>query len=579
MQATPSEIAPRPTTTDATPASDDLSALSFPFTHSRRPDYHEALTSPGGKMSLSVKVSLIILLIVGISAVLGEYIERQYIGSLIQENYLQEIMSVVRQVGAEITTRGDLRDQTAREMELNKLRATRPDLIDVAIYALPEGQADPPQLVISAGLTMLPRLEQAPPLVEQVLRDNQSSNDLGGWETAHRVKAASPITIDGRLVGATYAEFTTARFEEIKNSQHRLGLSMTLLRGVIIVLAINLFLYFRVHHPVKRLLSAVEAVTRGKLLTTVPVRGRDEIGQLAERFNLMVERIRAATEENSELYEKLRLAHDHLQVKVEEATAELRQKNRELARTNELLSTTQREAARAQRLSVIGQVAATLAHQIGTPLTALSGHLQLLEEDPQLGTEARKRLKIVEAQIERESRIIQDLLIYARKPEPVLSPMDLNACMDECLTLLRPEIDRRKVVLSLSLDPTVRKAWADSQHIHEVFCNLIENALDAMPGGGTLTIQSQEVEARSTEKANGWLAMDIIDTGQGIAPEHRDQIFQPFFTTKRTGRGTGLGLSIAFDTLRSHRGQILMESELGKGTRFRVLLPVSEGVS
>ena len=137
---------------------------------------------------------------------------------------------------------------------------------------------------------------------------------------------------------------------------------------------------------------------------------------------------------------------------------------------------------------------------MGTPLTAVSGHLQLLEEDPQLGPEARKRLKIVETQIERESRIIQDLLIYARKPDPVFLPMDLNACLEECLALLRPEIDRRQVALNLLLDPGLPKARGGPQQMHEVFCNLIENAMDAMPEGGTLTVQSQAVEAPPTEK-------------------------------------------------------------------------------
>ncbi|HKW86819.1 MAG TPA: hypothetical protein VJM82_07095, partial [Nitrospiraceae bacterium] len=209
-------------------------------------------------MSLSIKVSLVILLIVGISAVSVEYFEHQYIGSLVQGNYLQEIMGVVRQVGAEITTLSGLRDQTAREMELNKLRANRPDLLDVALYALSEGEAGPPTLVVSAGITTLPSLERAPPLVEQVLSNNRSVSDLRGWETAHRVNVASPITIDGRLVGATYAEFSTAHFDEVQTSQRRLELTGILLKGFIMVLAINLFLYFRVHRPVKAFLSAVE---------------------------------------------------------------------------------------------------------------------------------------------------------------------------------------------------------------------------------------------------------------------------------------------------------------------------------
>ena len=550
------------------------------FTSARRAGYdnQDAFWLRKKRMRLSVKISLVLLLIVGIAAASVEYFDRQYSKSFIQGNYLQEIMAVVRQVGAEMTASADLRDRTARELEVNKLRANRPDLLDVALYALPEDKSGQPFLVVHAGIRDSTSLEGAPELVTQALVSNQSISDVKGWEATHRVKVASPITIDGRLVGATYVEFSTSLFDELQKSQRRLELTRILIKGLVIGLAINLFLYFRVHRPVRALLSAVEAVARGKLLTTVPVRGRDEIGQLAERFNLMVERIQAATEENTQLYEKLRLAHDSLQVKVEEATAELRQKNRELARTNELLSTSQREAARSQRLSVIGQLAATVAHQIGTPLTAVSGHLQLLEEDPQLGPEARKRLKIVETQIERQSRIIQDLLIYARKPDPVFLPMDLNACMEECLALLRPEIDRRHVALSLLLDPSLPKAHADPQQIQEVFCNLIENAMDAMPGGGTLTVQSQVVEAPPTEETNCWLAVDVVDTGLGIAPEHREQIFQPFFTTKKAGRGTGLGLAIAFDTIRSHGGQLLVDTESGKGTRFRVLLRLPEGV-
>jgi signal transduction histidine kinase len=552
---------------------DDAARVLERFTSTRTAGYDIQHTKPPRKtMRLSVKVSLVILVIVGIAAVSVEYFDRQYLKSFIQENYLQEIMAVVRQVGAEMTSLEDLRDQQARELELNKLRANRPDLLDVALYALPKDARGQPELVVNAGITGAYSLEPVPQLVQQALLTNKSISDARGWETTHRIKAASPLTIDGRLVGATYGEFSTTLFDELQTSQRRLKLTRILVNGLVIVVAINLFLYFRVHRPVNALLSAVEAVARGKLLTAVPVRGRDEIGQLAERFNLMVERIRAATEENSQLYEKLRLAHDSLQVKVEDATAELRKKNCELARTNELLSTSQREAARAQRLSAIGQLAATLAHQIGTPLTAVSGHLQLLEEDPQLGPEARKRLKIVETQIERESKIIQDLLIYARKPDPVLLPTDLNASLDECLALLRPEIERRKIAVNLLLHSGLPKAHADAQQIHEVFCNLIENAMDAMPEGGSLTVQSQEIEAKPTEHNDGWLAVDFIDTGHGIAPEHRDQIFQPFFTTKNTGRGTGLGLAIAFDTIRSHGGQLLVDSKPDEGTRFRVLL-------
>ena len=190
------------------------------------------------------------------------------------------------------------------------------------------------------------------------------------------------------MIGRRICGVLTAQFDEVLDYQHQLSISRRVITGGIIVLAINIFFYWYVHRPVGALLSAVKAVTEGTMTTTVPVSGDDEIGTLGSRFNLMVERIRTTTEENARLFDALQHAHNGLQRKVDEATAEIRQKNRELARTNELLSSAQREAARAQRLSAIGQLAATVAHKIGTPLTALSGHIQLLQEDPDLTKDA-----------------------------------------------------------------------------------------------------------------------------------------------------------------------------------------------
>jgi two-component system NtrC family sensor kinase len=191
-----------------------------------------------------------------------------------------------------------------------------------------------------------------------------------------------------------------------------------------------------------------------------------------------------------------------------------------------------------------------------------------------LNDDARRRLRTVEKQIEQTSKIIQDLLIYARRPEPVFAPLDLNQCVDECLSLLRPEIDRRNVILVKDLDPGLGKVEADQQQLQEVFCNLIDNALDAMPQGGTLTAKSYAV--RSADSGTRY-AVEIADTGQGIEPDLLEQIFQPFFTTKKAGRGTGLGLAIALESIRAHGGTITVESEPAKGARFIVSLPVSGG--
>jgi signal transduction histidine kinase len=535
------------------------------------------MTSFWSGTSLHAKVSIVVLLIVGVSALSAEYIDRHFVGNVAQETVREEMMAVVRQIGAGVTTLSEFHDLSAQELELNKLRANRPDLIDVGLYAIPPGDHASPTLLVSSGNTALPRLESPPPLLLRVLATEKSASDLDGWETEHVLKIAAPIMIGGRLVGGSYVEFSTSHFDEVLNYQRRLSLTRRLLEGGVIVLAINLFLYLKVHRPVRGLLRGVESVTLGNMTTTVPVQGEDEVGRLAGRFNMMVERIRAATEENQRLYEQLQRAHDSLQIKVNEATSELWQKNRELARTNELLSTAQREVAKSQRLSAIGQLAATVAHKIGTPLTALSGHIQLLAEDRQLGAEARRRLHTVETQIERTSKIIQDLLIYARKPELSLAALDVNACLEECLALLSPEMDRRSVVLVTNLTPGLPKVRADQQQIQEVFLNLIENALDAMPEGGTLNIRSYSGGGGDPGIQSEYLTIEVADTGHGIAEEHRVQIFQPFFTTKKAGRGTGLGLAIAIETVRAHGGRIWVESELGKGAQFLITLPIMEG--
>jgi two-component system, NtrC family, sensor kinase len=261
------------------------------------------------------------------------------------------------------------------------------------------------------------------------------------------------------------------------------------------------------------------------------------------------------------------------------ASEELRTKNEALARSNELLSAAQRTATRAQRLSAIGQFAATIAHKIGTPLTALSGHVQLLMEDLSLPPKVRGRLQTVEAQIERTSRIIQDLLLYTRRAPPVRTPVDVNECLQECVALFRTECDRQHVAFIVDLQDDLPLVEADRQHLQEAFNHLIENALQAMQNGGSLCLRSFPMEPSMPGlgmQQGQSVGIQVVDTGSGINPDHLAQIFQPFFTTKQAGRGTGLGLAIVQETVRTHGGRITVESEPGKGTSFTIQLPVAE---
>jgi signal transduction histidine kinase len=534
------------------------------------------------RLSLQVKMTLIIIFIVGVSAGTTEWLETRSIQHTVEDNVRNAALAVGRAVDQNVTTLAQLSNREARTKELDKILATLPDLLNIVLYEFPPGPEVSPLAIASAGptdLLLLTHLRQdrAYDLVQRVREERQPLIDYADRANTHRVFLAAPISLRGVVVGATYAEFSTLQMDEALESMRQASRTRRLMTGLAIVVAINLFLYFKVHHRVKRLLTAVESVSQGTMTSVVPVEEQDELGELAGTFNNMVEKIREATNDNTRLTESLRAMNDNLQVKVGEATAEVLEKNRALAHTNELLSAAQRDAARAQRLSALGQMAATVAHKIGTPLTALSGHIQLMAEDPTLSIESRQRLETVEAQIERTSKIIQDMLMYARRPEPVRSPLDLNACVAECLALFRPECERRKITLVSEWSEHVEKVEADAQQLQEVLNNLIENALDAMPTGGVLVTRISPHIKVDQQDRRTWVAVEIADTGCGMEAEQITQIFQPFFTTKKARRGTGLGLAIALETIRAHGGQIKVDSNPGKGSRFTIVFPTDGG--
>src|SRR5690348_7481 len=192
---------------------------------------------PWSWMNLPTKVSLVILLIVGLSALSGEYLDRGYVSDLARQNFQEELAAVVRQIGADITVAAEFVNTDARQMELDRLMANRPDLIDVALYVLSPEQSAPPMLLASAGNTTLPGLERAPEVVERAIRLGTAITDPQR-DSQHRVRIAAPISVDGRVSGAAYAEFSTAQFDEVLEYQHQLSSSRRMITGAVIVLAI-----------------------------------------------------------------------------------------------------------------------------------------------------------------------------------------------------------------------------------------------------------------------------------------------------------------------------------------------------
>ena len=269
----------------------------------------------------------------------------------------------------------------------------------------------------------------------------------------------------------------------------------------------------------------------------------------------------------------IHLINQQLEEKIQDTTQELKQRNEELSLVNERLAADQRELLRQQRLAVLGKLVATMAHKIGTPLTAISGHLQLLLEDSELSPEVQKRLRIIFEQTHRLNTVMQDLLNFARTPTLSFGPVSIPECLNQALQLFHPILDKQGIRLSTRYDSSLPLACADHLQLQEAFNNLIDNAIDAMPEGGHLTVSALPQDDQETIDNKSGLCIEIHDTGAGISQDLLASVFQPFFTTKDVGEGTGLGLAIASEIVQQHNGKLSAQSTEGKGTSFIMWLP------
>ena len=257
----------------------------------------------------------------------------------------------------------------------------------------------------------------------------------------------------------------------------------------------------------------------------------------------------------------------------QEGAQDLQQRNEELVLVNERLVVDQRELLRQQRLVVLGKLVATIAHKIGTPLTAISGHLQLLLEDPQLSSEVNQRIQIIFRQTDRLNTVMQDLLNFVRTPTLALESVSIPHCLDQALQLFLPIFDKQSILLSTHYHASLPLACGDFLQLQDAVNNLIDNAIDAMPQGGQLRVSAWPQDRQDSVVHEPGICIEIHDTGIGIPSDCLESVFQTFFTTKNIGEGTGLGLAIASEIVQQHQGQLSVESTEGKGTTFSLWLP------
>ncbi len=363
------------------------------------------------------------------------------------------------------------------------------------------------------------------------------------------ITAYQPIKdLEGKIIGMLYVGILEAPYIELRN-QVILNFIAVALLSLFLSTCIALFTATRTVKPIKELMTATKKVARGDLSHRVKIRSRDEIGELAESFNQMAVDLEKVTQQ----YQTLNRS---LEDRIKEKTRELKEAEDQLIQS--------------AKLSSIGKMAAGVAHEINNPLTSILINAHLLAEELPNPGGGRENLQIIIEETTRCSTIVKDLLHFSRQTEANKTPTVINEVIEKTLFLLKSHVLLQKVKITKNLGEALPRVVVDTSKMGQVFANIILNALDAMPGGGELTIVSR------TDVHQGKTLLEILfqDTGCGIPKKNLGKIFDPFFTTKGT-KGTGLGLSVTYGILRQHGGRIHVRSEEGMGTTITVVLPVN----
>jgi len=289
----------------------------------------------------------------------------------------------------------------------------------------------------------------------------------------------------------------------------------------------------------------------------------DEIGDLTEAFQSMLTALRRARDENQRLLEHTQGFNRELAERIQEATRDLADKSEALIDAREAL-------ARRERLAALGQLVGSIAHEIGTPLSTLSGYLQLVLADESLSNDVREPLEVAAGEAQRMTQIIRSFLDSARGLRSEPQPVNLTTLVEEVLSLVMFEGIRERYSITVDVAPEAELVVTDPGLLRQVLTNLIKNAIDAVGESGAVQIR-------------GWIAGDelsiqVEDDGPGIPTEDLERIFEPFFTTKGPRQGTGLGLPICKEIMRVLKGSLsVVTSAPGAGICFELRLPHVSG--
>jgi len=350
------------------------------------------------------------------------------------------------------------------------------------------------------------------------------------------------------------------RLDPVQQQTRSITLQTILSTAMVVIIGAGFVILFTrrfVATPIRELIRGTRAVSAMQLDRTIEISRRSqELDELVDSFNLMRERLKVAVDKLNEMQQTL-------ESKVAERTAQLQLAHKKLLQND--------------RLASLGQLAASVAHEINNPVSGVLNLSILLERlmvngKFPIGREAefRKYLASISTETARVGRIVSDLLAFSRRSKPQRVPADLNKLVCSTLGLVGHKLKLINAETVLDLQEDLPQVECDPSQIQQVILNLVLNGAQAMQakGGGELRIRTHVTSDRENAE------LCVSDTGEGIAPENLSKIFDPFFTTKAEGKGVGLGLAVLYGIVRAHDGEVEVSSRRNEGTSFTVTLPL-----
>ncbi|MBI1746240.1 MAG: HAMP domain-containing protein [Acidobacteria bacterium] len=530
--------------------------------------------------SLKFKTSLVIAVAVTLILILESYISTQISEQVVEQQLKDRANDASNNLhdylkSPEALQRNELTDSVELDNFIHNLLYDQRDFVKVEVYAVSGSDL---QRIAEEHVF---DFQIEPALYEQVIREKRTIRKPYLANEGERLWiVAAPVMVFQTVIGVFSVSISLNDVYDLSRRQTKYAFLSAAISILFLTLVLIYYLNRAVSNPIQSIVVAMEKVKSGDLTASTNLRSNDEIGELAKNFDTMVAKIKAEDE-------KIANFNKELQVRIAEAVQELNDRNQDLVRLTENLFETQKELSRMETLASMGQLAASVAHEIGTPLHSISGHVQLLLEKESLRPDVTDKLRIIQAQIMRLTEIINRTLNATKLPAPKLEPVDINAILKEIINLIQPGLRKKRIALTAEFSDPLRPVRADQNQLQQVLLNLVSNAIEAMPSGGHLRLASHmlprsvESSARISDasvtpglESPGIAEIVVEDTGEGIAHENLRSIFKPFFSTKNSRKAAGLGLAISRAIIKDHHGNIDVRSEIGRGAKFIIQLPV-----